>query len=604
MADNQKTYKANVEVDTKDATKNIDNLNTATEETAEGFTRLQLRIRETQKALQQAAEAGDKAQFNKLKGQLEDLEDQLEAVQLGSAKFDDALSTLPGAAGQVGNAIKSVDGAFKLLAANPIIAVIGVLSGLFLLLKESLEKTGEGQKVLNRLSEAFGKILGPILALVSKVAVPLFEGFAFVLEKVAEGFGKFAKFLGVAQEDIDEASRNSSESLKKTYEEQQKAEEEADKKAEENRKKRAEAAKKAEEERKKKREQELADTKKKQEEADKILLEAQLAALSDRDRAIKERELKLQDDLLKLKAAGVEDTKLVEENAAKDIQEIKDKFAEEEKKKKEEAEAEDKKKRDEATAKRKEEEQAALEDRLLGLENELNAERVSADERRALLDKYEQELLAQEGLTENQRTQIRQDYANQRKAIDQSEIDARRELQTAYINLVGQFGAFLSQIAGKNKKLAISGVIVEQAAAIARIIQNTAIANAKSVAASPLTGGQPFVAINTISAGLSIASSIAAGVKAIRQIQQSDSSTSAPTGTVPRLSAGVSAPGVESTGAPTIFGTEGFNPQNQVAATIQRASQNQRPVRAYVVSQDISSTQALDRRTNTAATFG
>jgi chromosome segregation ATPase len=600
MAD--KTYTANVDIETKDATKNLDNLNNSTEETAEGFTRLQLRIRETQKALQQAAETGDKTKFNQLKGQLEELEDQLEAVQLGSAKFDDALSALPGPAGAVGNAIKSVDGAFKLLAANPIVAIIGVVAGLFLLLKESLSKTSEGQEVLNRLSEAFGKIIGPIMTIIQKVAIPVFEGFAFVLEKVAEGFGRFAKFLGVAQKDIDEASRNSSESLKKTYEEQQKIEEEAKKKAEENKKKRDEAAKKAEEERKKKLEQERAEAKKRQEEADKILLEAQLAALSDRDRAIKERELKLQDDLLKLKQAGVTDTKLVEENAQKDIQAIKDKFAEEEKKKQEQADADAAKKREEAENKRKEQEKLAFEDRLLGLENQLNQEAVSAQERRDLLAKYEEELLAQEGLTENQRTQIRQDFANQRKTIDEQEIAARRELQSAYIDLVGQFGAFLTQIAGKNKKLAIAGVIVEQAAAIARIIQNTAIANAKAVAASPLTGGQPFVAINTISAGLSIASSIAAGVKAISQIRQSDTSESAPSGTVPRLSASVSAPGVESTNAPTIFGTQGFNPQNQVAATIQNATQ--RPVRAYVVSQDISSNQALDRRTNTAATFG
>jgi len=600
MAD--KTYTANVDIETKDATKNLDNLNNSTEETAEGFTRLQLRIRETQKALQQAAETGDKTKFNQLKGQLEELEDQLEAVQLGSAKFDDALSALPGPAGAVGNAIKSVDGAFKLLAANPIVAIIGVVAGLFLLLKESLSKTSEGQEVLNRLSEAFGKIIGPIMTIIQKVAIPVFEGFAFVLEKVAEGFGRFAKFLGVAQKDIDEASRNSSESLKKTYEEQQKIEEEAKKKAEENKKKRDEAAKKAEEERKKKLEQERAEAKKRQEEADKILLEAQLAALSDRDRAIKERELKLQDDLLKLKQAGVTDTKLVEENAQKDIQAIKDKFAEEEKKKQEQADADAAKKREEAENKRKEQEKLAFEDRLLGLENQLNQEAVSAQERRDLLAKYEEELLAQEGLTENQRTQIRQDFARERKTIDEQEIAARRELQSAYIDLVGQFGAFLTQIAGKNKKLAIAGVIVEQAAAIARIIQNTAIANAKAVAASPLTGGQPFVAINTISAGLSIASSIAAGVKAISQIRQSDTSESAPSGTVPRLSASVSAPGVESTNAPTIFGTQGFNPQNQVAATIQNATQ--RPVRAYIVSSEVSSQQALDRRTNTAATFG
>jgi hypothetical protein len=44
-----------------------------------------------------------------------------------------------------------------------------------------------------------------------------------------------------------------------------------------------------------------------------------------------------------------------------------------------------------------------------------------------------------------------------------------------------------------------------------------------------------------------------------------------------------------------------MNPTQQIGETL---TQSQRPIRAYVVSQDISSQQALDRRTNVAATFG
>ena len=243
-------------------------------------------------------------------------------------------------------------------------------------------------------------------------------------------------------------------------------------------------------------------------------------------------------------------------------------------------------------------------DQLALIDTELNNIATSFDRKRELINQREQELLQQEGLTEAQRTQIRQQGADERAAIDAAELDARAQVQSAYIDLVGQLGSTLQAIAGKNKKVAIAGVVIEQAAAIAKIVQNTAIANAKSVAALPLTGGQPFVAINTISAGLSIVSSIAAGLKAIQQIRNADSGNISSGGSIPRASAGLRAAGVEQTGVPTILGTEGANPQTQVAATIQRASQNQRPVRAYVVSQDISSTQALDRRTNTAATFG
>jgi hypothetical protein len=50
------------------------------------------------------------------------------------------------------------------------------------------------------------------------------------------------------------------------------------------------------------------------------------------------------------------------------------------------------------------------------------------------------------------------------------------------------------------------------------------------------------------------------------------------------------------------WSTPNFNiigAQNQT----QLAQLNQAPIKAYVVSQDISSQQALDRRTNRAATF-
>jgi hypothetical protein len=150
-------------------------------------------------------------------------------------------------------------------------------------------------------------------------------------------------------------------------------------------------------------------------------------------------------------------------------------------------------------------------------------------------------------------------------------------------------------------------VIVEQAAAIGKIVVNTAVANAKAVAALPLTGGLPFTAINTISAGLGIASSIAAGAKAIQQINSSSSGGAASGGGgLPTTGGGasaVSAPSVQSVSAPAITGVDGgTNPTQQIAQTL--SQRDDRPIKAYVVSGDVTSQQALDRRTNRAATFG
>lgn len=114
-------------------------------------------------------------------------------------------------------------------------------------------------------------------------------------------------------------------------------------------------------------------------------------------------------------------------------------------------------------------------------------------------------------------------YAEQDKEIEMAKLEAKAEILGAQIDLVGQVGSFLSQIAGENKRLAIAGIVIEQAAGIARIVSNTGIANAKAVAASPITGGLPWVAINTASAALSIASTVAGAAKSIKEINAADS---------------------------------------------------------------------------------
>jgi negative regulator of sigma E activity len=133
---------------------------------------------------------------------------------------------------------------------------------------------------------------------------------------------------------------------------------------------------------------------------------------------------------------------------------------------------------------------------------------------------------------------------------------------------------------------------------------NTGIANAKAIAASPLTFGQPWVTINTISGVLAAASAVAAGVKAIQQINSAESGTPA---SAPQIksgassAAGVAAPVVAGASAPQIQTGGGQNPSSQIVSTL--AESRKTPIKTYVVASDMSSQQAFDRRTNNAATF-
>ena len=60
-------------------------------------------------------------------------------------------------------------------------------------------------------------------------------------------------------------------------------------------------------------------------------------------------------------------------------------------------------------------------------------------------------------------------------------------------------------------------------------------------------------------------------------------------------------PRIPTMNAPQISTTGGANPTSQLADTL--AASSGKPIKAYVVSGDVSSAQALDRRTSRAATF-
>ena len=614
MAENTTKYKVEVEAEVTGGDE-IQDLGDKAEETGDKFTKLQLQIRQTQKDLQKAAAAGDSVTFNKLKAQLDELEDGLEAVQLKSKQFDDQLASLPGPAGQAGNAIKGVDGAFKLLAANPVVAVIGALVGIFLALKRSLESTAEGQAVLNRISQAFSGILGPILATLEKVAVPIFEKLAQVLEFVAGGFSKAAQALGISSSKIKEATLSVDKVQQEVNEAEKKRQEEATKKAEEEAKKRAENAKKRAEERKAAEKKAAEEAAKNLADANKVLTEAYLATLTQRDQEIYKAGQAQNERLLALEKAGIKDKTSVLEQGRLEIAAINKKYDDEEAKKVEEA----KKKKEEDDKKAVEDAKAAedkkREDNILGIETQLEFDFLSFEQRKALISQKEAELLTNKELTENERTAISRAAARERASIDEAELQAKADIQKSQLDLVQGFGSLITQIAGRNKKLAIAGVILEQGAALGKVLIDTFRGISSATAAAAPFVANPLTAIPAtanlartlaqikITGALSAAGIVAGAVKGIAAINQSGvpgggGSASAAGG------GGVSIPTPQfgATAAPQINGTQAATPGAQIASTL--SATTGRPIKAYVVSGDVSSQQALDRRTSAAATFG
>ena len=145
------------------------------------------------------------------------------------------------------------------------------------------------------------------------------------------------------------------------------------------------------------------------------------------------------------------------------------------------------------------------------------------------------------------------------------------------------------------KALAIADVVRSSVKSVSETISNTGVANAKAVAASPLTSGMPFVGINTAKAALSIGSTVAGAAKSIQAIKgdaKSVGGAAAPSGG----GGGGSAP------TPPQFNIVGATETSQLAEAV--AGQENQPVQAYVVANDVTTAQSLENNIVEGATIG
>jgi hypothetical protein len=289
-------------LDAKDSMKATDDVNKS----------LRTRLRETRTELEALEEAGqtNSAEFRKLRQTYDELNDAQEVARFRSGQLDDQLSALPGPIGKVGQGFKGLNDSLKLLATNPFFLIITVVVGTLALLKKALDSTAEGQKTLAKFTDALQKVMGPLLALLEAVAVPLFNFLADVILKVAEGFAYFAEKVGISSDKIKQAQSGiedfAAEEKRLAEEKKKRDEDEA-------------ARQKQLAEEKKARDEAFAAKKK---EADKVNEEARLSLMSETNRKLAEEENRYEEDLKKLKAAGYKNKELVEKRHKKAIYDI------------------------------------------------------------------------------------------------------------------------------------------------------------------------------------------------------------------------------------------------------------------------------------------
>ena len=258
---------------------------------------------------------------------------------------------------------------------------------------------------------------------------------------------------------------------------------------------------------------------------------------------------------------------------------------------------------DDAKLKQNEKDIKVIDDelRLLELRNAglLAGTKAYFEGRAAILDEEEKKELAKIDITEGEKTAIKEKYSKLRQQLDEDELAATGRVISATLDaLSGLSSAIASgydeeaktseEAFNKRKKLQKATALLSAASGLVQILTQ------------PSTLPSPFDFIVKGINAAALAVSTAIQIKNIDKVKF-DGGGSAPT-LSSSAPAAPTAPTINKLAAPTITGAQTpATPGSQIAGTLAQSSGN--PIKAYVVSGDVTSQQALDRRTTRAATF-
>jgi hypothetical protein len=448
---------------------------------------------------------------------------------------------------------------------------------------------------------AFNSVVAPLFAILEKVGnivLPIITKGFEALGRVMNGV---AKFFGVSNDKISEVTTSleeNNEMAKKLADDEAKRVEAANKLQEEKDRKNKEAADKAEARRKEakaKRDADLKEIQDGQKEAMKTLM-------ADQEREIFNVNEKYS-KLIFLATKYGEDTSTLKEAQAKEQEAIDKKYADAERERSEKAYKEqidfeiklaqdlqklddEKKKKDEEAAQKKfEAESQARVDAANLVMADYNYQRALGDAT------FQDELNAFDKTRELEREDMvaRKVSGDALLAFDKETAAARIQIERAQQEVkLGIISNALGTIADAVGQNTMAG----KALAVAQATIDTYMGATKALATYP----PPFGAI---AAGTVVLAGLLNVKKIVStQIPKMPGAKGGGGGSV--STPAIAAPTIPTVQAPQIQGGQGINATTQIAQTIGAA---QKPIQAYVVSSQISGQQALDRRTNRAATF-
>jgi hypothetical protein len=551
--------------------------------------------------------AAGSADFKRLVGEIDDLEDKLKSAKGAAADWIDSLESAGGPIGMVGaglNKLKVSTQSFgAALKATGIGLIVSLLGGFAAALSKSDSTMKKFEPILIAFEQILNGVLGALQPLIDgfiELAINVMpyvtKAFKVVYSAVTAVFQSLGKLGGAvvklfkgdfkgAWEDAKSSVTGFADNYDTAVQRFEKGQKQMTKTQKENLKEQKKDRDEAAEEAKRQREEELKELMDGQK-------EAMLELLSERDA----EEYKVNEHYSRLIALATkygEDTTTLKAAQADALKEIDDKYLS----KQAELDAKDKEKR--------------LKD---------------ADE----LAKFQLDQFEKIKKLEAEREDV---TFKTNQAVAQSWVSLGQNISGIFGSLIGVF----QQGSAMAKAFGIAQVAINAASSIGQILVNAraaqfeydkaiATGNASILMAIPklvnpitaplgiaeaaagkaaVAGGIAGKAALKVNTNLQIAAvgvSSAAQIAAILSAGKSKSAGASGGGSAQSAGGGAipNAPTIAPTAAPQIQTTGGMNATQQIGETISAA---QKPIRAYVISGDVTSQQALDRRTSRAATF-
>ena len=577
------------------------------------------KLRDLRKQLKQTAVGS--ADFKQLSAQIRDVEDALEGAKLGAEDLAGSLEAAPGPIGEIFKGLKKVEIATKSWGAALKATGIGLLVSLVGAFAAALSKSDETMKkfepILIMFEQTLNGLLGALqplidgfidlatraMPIVSNAFKVVYSGITAVFQSLGKLGGAVVKLIKGDFKGAWEDAKSSVTSFSDNYTA-------ATQRFDVDSKKITKTQKENLKEQKKDLKDNTDENAKIREAEQKELVEGQKEAMLELLAEREKEEFEVNEHYSKLIFLATkygDDTTQLKKAQADKLAEIDKKYTDKEAEKlKERLDKEKefwKKAEEEATKKR----EKAYENGLKSLDREvafiamrnetlLQGTRAYFEGRLDLINKQEQRELADKELTEAQKLIIEKKYQKLRDDVKKDEQRSNAMAVAATLDALSSLGNAIAS--GYDAEAKTSKAAFEKRK---KIQKATAVMSAASgiiqILAQPSTLPSPFDFITKGINAAALAVSTAIQIKNIDKVQFEGGGSTASSMTTPAPTFA----GVQSMATPQIQTGGGMNPAQQIGETI---SNSQRPIRAYVVSQEISSQQALDRRTNVAATFG